>query len=102
MRKKRTISGRNRIAIVRARRPLPPRSENRSSSERAAYDSEAKSPSSPRTVGMAPRDKCEDRRSMYAKRGYDQENREGRERREIESTQESNGGAECETEEDLR
>src|SRR6266702_2252024 len=55
MRKKRTISGRNRIAIVSGRRLLPPRSENRSSSARAAYDSEANSPSSPRTVGMAPR-----------------------------------------------
>src|SRR3989454_1556098 len=41
-------------------------------------------------------------RSSDAERGYDQENRKGREREEIESAQESNGGAECETEEDLR
>src|SRR2546422_912091 len=41
-------------------------------------------------------------RSSDAERGYDEENRKGRERREVEPTQEANGGAECETEEDLQ
>src|SRR6266581_2789927 len=44
----------------------------------------------------------DDGHSSDAERGYDQENRKGREGREIESTQEPNGSAECETEEDLR
>src|SRR5207245_6621415 len=44
----------------------------------------------------------DDGRSADPERGYDQEDRKDRERREIESTREPDRGAERETEEDLR
>src|SRR5438094_494937 len=85
MRTKRTMSGSNRIAVARAPRASPPRSGNRSSP----------------ATGAASR-YFMDRRSLNREGWHHQQDREDRERREIESAKEPEGGAEREAEEDLR